>query len=94
MQSFLASEGGRVSLSCVTLCLERRERMGKEEQRMGKKGGIKDRGGERIGAGGEKTKEVPTPPTKLSTTSAPRTQSPLYNVLRESSRHPPSMLLP
>lgn len=36
--SFLASEGVRVSLSCMTLCLERRERMGMEEQRMGKKG--------------------------------------------------------
>lgn len=49
----------------------------------GKRGGIKDRGGEGTGggAGGEKRKEAPVTPTKLSTKSC--SQSPIATVRLE-----------
>lgn len=58
-------------------------------------GGIKDRGGEGTGGQEGRREKKPQPHPQSSLLNlAPRTQSPLYNVLSESSRHPPFMLLP
>lgn len=101
----LVHSGWEVRVSYTVLCLEKRERMRREEQRMGKKRGergIEGRGrnkrerkwGNRKEEGREKKKMSQPHPEYSLLNLAPRTQFPLYPLLSESYRHPPIVLLP